>query len=360
MRLSIIVPTYNEKENILPLAERVHRSLFDISYELIVVDDSSPDGTAEEVERLSSLYPLKLIRRQERGLASAVVRGFEVAQGEALGVIDADLQHPPELIPRLLREIEKGADVAIASRYVKGGGVENWAASRKIISKGATLIARLFLPSLRKVKDPLSGFFLFRNKIVEGVSLKPRGYKILLEVLARSKVQGVAEVPYIFTKRERGKSKISLKEEMDYLRQVFTLALNEDLWRRAIKFGLVGISGIGVNYGVLIPLVEIVGLSEYISYIPSIEASIITNFILNDLWTFSDRREGSWFRRGAKFNLTMAAGAGINYGIYSLLLYFTHINYLIAAALGIMAGFVWNFTLSLIWTWRKRPTQRGA
>jgi dolichol-phosphate mannosyltransferase len=354
MQLSLIVPTYNEKENILPLVERVHHSVAGIDYELIIVDDGSPDGTAEEVKRLSSTYPLRLIERKERGLASAVVRGFAEAQGEALGVIDADLQHPPELIPELLAEIDKGAEIAIASRYVEGGGVENWAASRKIISKGATLIAHLSLPSLRRVKDPLSGFFLVRKKIVEGIILKPRGYKILLEVLARSKAKKVVEVPYTFTKREQGESKISLREEIDYLRQVATLAASEDLWRKAIKFALVGISGVGVNYGVLIPLVEYVGLSQYISYIPSIEASIITNFIFNDYWTFSDRREGSWLRRLGKFNLTMAAGAVINYGVYSLLLSVIDINYLIAAALGIIAGFVWNFALSFIWTWRKK------
>jgi dolichol-phosphate mannosyltransferase len=360
MQLSLIVPTYNEKENILPLVERVHHSLSSIDYELIIVDDGSPDGTAQEVKRLSPTYPLRLIERKERGLASAVVRGFEEAQGEALGVIDADLQHPPEMIPQLLAEIDKGADVAIASRYVAGGGVEDWAASRKIISKGATLIAHLSLPSLRKVKDPLSGFFLFRKKIVEGINLEPRGYKILLEVLARSKVQGVAEVPYTFTKRERGKSKISLKEEIDYLRQVVALALSEDLWRKAIKFGLVGISGIGVNEGLLFLLTDTVGLSEYISPIPSIEASIITNFMLNDYWTFSDRREGSWLRRLAKFNLTMAAGAGITYGVYSLIISLTSIPYLIAMLLGIVVGFVWNFTLSFIWTWRKRPIRKDV
>ena len=205
--LSLVVPTYNERENLPALAERVHRSLTGYDYELVVVDDDSPDGTAELAENLSSQYPIRVIcRKGERGLASAVVAGFNRAKGEVLGVMDADLQHPPERIVELLQEIDKGSDVAIASRYVPGGSIPQWSAKRRIISRAATAVARLFLPSVRRVKDPLSGFFLLKRKVIEGVELKPTGYKILLEVLARGKVDGVKEVPYAFGERAGGKA----------------------------------------------------------------------------------------------------------------------------------------------------------
>ncbi|HUV52457.1 MAG TPA: polyprenol monophosphomannose synthase, partial [Dehalococcoidia bacterium] len=182
--LSLIVPTYNESENIKTLVERVHKSLSDYNYELIVVDDNSPDGTAELAKSLSSKYPVRVIvRTNERGLASAVVAGFKQAKGDILGVIDADLQHPPEFVPNLIKGVKEGADVAIASRYIKGGAIEGWTLKRKIISLGAKLPANVLLTAARKIKDPLSGFFLFRKQVIEGTELSPTGYKILLEVL---------------------------------------------------------------------------------------------------------------------------------------------------------------------------------
>jgi len=142
VELSLIAPTYNERENLTPLVERVHKALSQYRYELVIVDDNSPDGTSELARKLSAEYPLKIIvRTDERGLASAVVRGFEESGGRVLGVIDADLQHPPEVIPELLEAIRADADVAIASRYIPGGGVEGWSARRKIISCGATKLS---------------------------------------------------------------------------------------------------------------------------------------------------------------------------------------------------------------------------
>jgi len=174
--LSLIVPTYNERESLPILAERVHQALDGCQYELIVVDDDSPDGTAELAENLSHKYPIRVIcRKGERGLATAVVGGFSHASGQVLGVIDADLQHPPEMLPKLLREIDNGADVAVGSRYIPGGGMEGWSFTRRFMSKIATMTARTFVPSIRKVKDPMSGFFLFKREVIDGVDLKPVG-----------------------------------------------------------------------------------------------------------------------------------------------------------------------------------------
>jgi dolichol-phosphate mannosyltransferase len=355
-QLSLIVPTYNERENLPTLADRVHRALKGYHYELIIVDDNSPDGTAELAENLSHKYPVRLIcRKGERGLASAVVAGFNYAKGEILGVIDADLQHPPERVPELLQQIEGGADVAVASRYIPGGSVGEWGILRRIISKGATILARM-LPSIRKVKDPLSGFFLMRREVIEDIELKPVGYKILLEVLARGRINGVKEVPYTFGERTWGESKLDLREQINYLQHLFVLASEEREIRRFFQFCLVGASGVGVNEGILWLLTEPFGLPHHISPIFSIEASIISNFILNDIWTFRDRREGSikaTLGRALKFNLVAVIGAAITYGVYLGLKDLAEIHYLLSMPLAVVVGFIWNFTMSIIWAWRR-------
>ena len=223
--LSVIVPTYNEAENVRELIERIEASLKGLDFEVIVVDDSSPDGTAEIAEQLGKAYGnVRVIKRPRKmGLASAVLEGMKVAKHEFVAVMDADLQHPPELLPKLLEKAGKGHDVVIASRYVEGGGVERWSFWRRLISRGATLLAHALLPKTRNVKDPLSGFFLFKKSVVEGVELNPIGYKLLLEVLVRERYESVAEVPYVFKARRRGRSKLGLKEVLDYVVFLFKL-----------------------------------------------------------------------------------------------------------------------------------------
>jgi len=220
--LSIIIPTYNERDNIPKLLARIHSALHTIDYEVIIVDDDSPDRTWEVAEKLSSIYPVRVLRRiNKRGLGSAVVDGFKIARGKVLGVMDADLQHPPEKILELLSAIENGADIAIASRYVEGGEIENWGLRRKIISKGATTLVHILIPTFKQIKDPLSGFFLVRRGVVEGIELNPHGFKILLEILAKGKYSSVIEVPYKFKERELGESKLNFKEYAKYLRQLW-------------------------------------------------------------------------------------------------------------------------------------------
>jgi dolichol-phosphate mannosyltransferase len=357
--LSLIVPTYNERENIVPLVERIHKSLFNYNYELIVVDDNSPDGTSELAKSLSSQYPVSvLVRTTERGLASAVVAGFNQAKGDVLGVIDADLQHPPEFIPDLLNAIRGGADVAIASRYVPGGGIEGWTLKRKIISKGAKLPANLLLSSARKIKDPLSGFFLFKKKVIDGAVLSPTGYKILLEVLARGNASHVVEVPYTFKERERGKSNLTAKEQINYLKHLYRLAWDEGGIKRFLKFCVVGASGAGVNLGFLALFVEVAGLNKIVAQIPSYEISILTNFAFNEFWTFSDRRTpglGPFLMRALKFNLVSLVGWGINLAVYALALKVAGINYIVSQVIAIAVAMMWNFFSNVAWTWKTKP-----
>ncbi len=224
-RLSVIVPTYNEAENIAELIERVATSLKDVDLEVLIVDDGSPDGTADVAEGLRKIYGnVRVLRRPGKmGLASAVLDGVWLAESDVVAVLDADLQHPPELLPRMLEKIEEGNDLVVASRFVEGGGVEGWGFGRSLVSKGATILAHFLLPETRRVRDPMSGYFIFRKSVMEGVELDPTGFKILVEVLARSRCTSVAEVPYVFKPRLRGESKLSFREITRYLQLLLKL-----------------------------------------------------------------------------------------------------------------------------------------
>jgi len=348
--LSIIVPTYNEAQNIPLLVYELDRALNGkYSYEIIIVDDDSPDGTADVARKLSSRYPVRVVvRRGVRGLGTAVVEGFRHAKGRIILVMDADLQHPPELVPKLVNAVLDGADIAIASRYVEGGRIDGWGLIRKIISKGAIFLIHVLLPETRNIKDPVSGFFALKREIIENVELQPRGFKILLEILARcrSKYKRIIEVPFTFKPRLKGKSKLRVKTIIDFL--LHLLELSE---YRILKFMLVGASGILVNLGVFYLLTYLAKLPIPISGIAALEASIINNFILNDIWTFRSRRSGSILRRLGKFHISRLAGLAVNY-IVLIVLSFIGINPLIADLAGIVLGYVVNYILSEVYVWR--------
>jgi len=223
--ISVVLPTYNERKNVEEAVERVYGALKG-EKEVIVVDDDSPDRTWELVEDLSEDYAgLSVIRRRsDRGLAKSVVRGFEEAEGEKIIVMDADLQHPPEKIPDIVEALDR-SDVAVGSRKVEGGEVENWPWHRKLVSLGAEGIARILLTETGDVKDILSGFFGVRREVVDGVDFNPLGYKILLEVLVKCDYSSVKEVPYTFKDRETGSSSLTFKQYFTYLHHVLRLYL---------------------------------------------------------------------------------------------------------------------------------------
>jgi dolichol-phosphate mannosyltransferase len=164
-----------------------------------------------------------VVRKDKKGLASAVTDGFGMVATDTIVVMDADLQHPPEVIPSLIKAIRDGADIAIASRYVPGGGTAGWSRTRKIISSGAITLAHVLLPGSRRVKDPMSGFFAFKRSVISGVRLDPVGYKILLELLVVGKASRVAEVPFMFQLREKGESKLNASQEIKYLKHLLSL-----------------------------------------------------------------------------------------------------------------------------------------
>jgi dolichol-phosphate mannosyltransferase len=354
--LSIVIPTYNEGNNITPLVKRIGRALAGYDYEILFVDDNSQDGSAGIVEKLSSEYPVKIaVRKNERGLASAVVHGILNTDGERVLVMDADLQHPPEVIPSLVKAAEDGAEVVVGSRYVEGGGCQDWSLFRKLVSRVSTIMAHIFLPPTRPVKDPMSGFFLLDRKVVANAKLQPRGYKILLEILMEGEFNRVTEVPFTFVTRDEGESKLNTKQQIEYIRHLYSLMKRTgELWR-FIKFCLVGLSGVGVNMGLLWLLTEYAGLVYLLSAAIAVETSIITNFLLNNFFTFRGRNEPGtrpFFQRLLKFNLISLAGLGINIGLLSLFTEVFGIYYLVSNIIAIVIVTLWNYLLNTWWTWR--------
>ena len=218
--LALVVPTYNERDRLPELV----RAIFDVYQaagvdgEIVIVDDNSPDGTGNLADELALRFPIRVIHRGGKlGLGTAVIDGFNASEAEYVGVIDADLSHPPDLVPRMLRAIQDAhADIVIGSRYIPGGGTRNWELSRVLMSRFACLLARGLTP----VKDVTSGFFLIRRELARGVTISAGGFKICLELLIRSAPARVIEVPYVFTGRTAGKSKMNLAEAMGYLKQL--------------------------------------------------------------------------------------------------------------------------------------------
>ncbi len=253
LRFSLIIPTFKEAKNIPQIVEQLSRLLDSQlagEYELIIVDDNSPDDTWKVAQELTADYPqLRVMRRiEERGLSTAVIRGWQVARGEVLGVIDADLQHPPKLLWQLWSEIQRGADLAVASRHVEGGGVSDWSFIRRLLSRGAQTIGLILLPGvIGRVSDPMSGYFMVRRQCLIGRPLNPLGYKILIEVLGRGKVSWIGEVGYVFQERQAGESKVTWKQYVEYLQHLLRLRLSLGDICRFFRFGVEGFRGVVVE-----------------------------------------------------------------------------------------------------------------
>ncbi len=362
--LSVVIPTYNEALNLEELVRRLVEALepaLGLDYELIVVDDDSPDRTWELAQRLAIDHPrLRVMRRTgERGLASAVIRGWQAARGTFLCVIDADLQHPPDLVVELYRLMERGADMAVASRHVEGGGVSDWSILRRIVSRAAQLIGLVVLPGVvGRVSDPMSGYFMIRRSAIEGVPLSPLGYKILIEVLARGRFPWIGEVPYVFHERVQGGSKATIGVYLDYLRHLIRLRTSGLPVNRFLRFAVVGLSGVIVDMGLLFLLSDpsMLGWGLTRSKLIAAEAAIINNFLWNDAWTFGDvsaqqRGLPRRLRRFGKFQLICLAGVVLNTLLLNLQFNLLHMNRYVANAVAIAAVTGWNFWLNLKLSW---------
>jgi dolichol-phosphate mannosyltransferase len=365
--LTVIIPTYKEEANIRNIITEVD-AVFkrnNLNGEILVVDDNSPDGTiliANEIKKTKANLDI-IIRLADHGLSQSVAEGFVHASSDILVVIDADLSHPPALISTMYHEIMGGYDVVIGSRYMEGGGIRKWPIKRRIISLGATFLGRLLFPD---VSDPVSGFFAVRKSVVAKAPLKPRGYKILLEVLGKGTWEKDKEIPFEFVDREIGSSKLKFNTIIEYGQQVADIALYSFFhhrsaawqeWKRVFKFGIVGISGIFINQGLLILLKEVAGFPIPVASVFAIELAILNNFHWNDLWTFKSeggrQKLSSRWHRLISFQLISTGGALINFAVLIFLAFFLAFDYRIANIIGILLGFIWNFMVNRRFTWTR-------
>ncbi len=367
---SLVIPTFNESKNVEKIVSQLSQLLdgsIPGAYELILVDDNSPDDTWKVAQELMPDYPqLRVMRRvEERGLSTAVIRGWQAARGEVLGVIDADLQHPPELLLQLLGEIRRGGDLAVASRHVEGGGVSDWSFIRRFLSRGAQTLGLVILPEvIGRVSDPMSGYFMLRRKCIAGRTMSPVGYKILIEVLARGRVPWIGEVGYVFQERQAGESKVTWKQYVDYLRHLIRLRFSIGPIARFFRFGLVGFSGVFVDMAVFYLLHDptMLGLGLTRSAAISGEVAIINNFLWNDFWTFGDisslqpgKRQR--LKRLLKFNIVCLTGLVLNVTIVNILFNIFHVNEYVAKLIAIAIVTIWNFWLNLKLSWRVTDTK---
>ncbi|MBD2296191.1 glycosyltransferase [Anabaena sphaerica FACHB-251] len=374
--LSLVIPTYKERDNIENIV-KILTGLLDEAipgnYELIVVDDDSPDLTWQVAQSLIPDYPqLRVMRRQEeRGLSSAVIRGWQAATGSILGVIDGDLQHPPEVLLQLLNKIKHGADLALASRHVDGGGVSSWSVIRRFLSRGAQVLGLIILPGvLGRVTDPMSGYFMVRRSAIAGATMNPVGYKILLEVIGRGKVGEIAEAGYVFRERTEGESKVTWKQYVEYIQHLIRLRVSTGRLGKIsrkidfplgkfIRFGLVGFSGVFVDMAVLYLLSDpsTLGWNLTRSKIIAGEVAIFNNFLWNDAWTFADvsMQQKGWkqrIKRFFKFNVVCLAGLVINVLVLNIVYNFLVRNQYIANLIAIAVATIWNFWVNLKLSWR--------
>lgn len=245
--LSIVVPTYNESLSLEDLCQAISgvMSQTSLTYEIVIVDDNSPDGTADRARSLAGQYPIEVLQRPGKlGLSSAVLDGWKISKGEVLAVTDADLSHDPTVFPSMVASIQQGnAEVAVGSRYVAGGGFGNWPLYRQIISRTAVIMGSLICP----VRDVTSGFVALKRSVIEGVRLNPIGFKIGLELLVRGRYTTFCEIPYTFQDREKGKSKLGWKEIRNYLVQLGQLvahALRNPQRRQRVSPVIVPVEGV--------------------------------------------------------------------------------------------------------------------
>jgi len=373
--LSIVLPTYNESQNIARMLDSIAEVIpADSNAEIIVVDDNSPDGTGDIASQHAKIMNNKkllvqVIRRPDKqGLSSAILAGMKFAAGEIVIVMDGDFSHPPQTIPYMLEELQNSKyDIVVASRYVNGGSVIGWPFKRRLMSKGATKIAQVGLGI--GVKDPMSGFFAFKRSIISGVKFDALGFKMLLEILVKAKGARIKEVPYTFTNRTVGTSKLDSTVMFDYFRAVLRLyrygrrvahgekRASVRFLSKAGRFYTVGATGLIVNY--LSSLLFNSALPElwYLySTIIGIGLSMTSNFFLNKIWTFEDR-DFNAKKTAIQYGMFLgfsSLGALIQLGMVYALVENYRLDYPPALILAVATASIGNFLLNKKWTFREK------
>ncbi|AXA96931.1 glycosyltransferase family 2 protein [Microbacterium sp. PM5] len=361
MDLSVIVPTFNEGGNVAELVRRIGAALHDVDFEVVFVDDSTDDTPATiQAVAAATEFPVRLIHRDEPegGLSGAVLEGFRNAQARWCLVMDGDLQHPPEDIPRMLDRAALGdVDIVVASRYVAGGTAGGLAgATRTAVSRTSTLLTKAMFPrKLHGCTDPMTGFFLVDRDTVDLDDLRPRGFKILLEILARRQMR-IGEIPFAFATRFAGESKATFSQGMRFLTQLAMLRFG-----RMSAFALVGGVGAIANLIIMWGLVHL-GMNYVSAAIIASEVTIIGNFLLLEYLVFADMRSESgamWMRflKSFAFNNVEAV---VRIPIIPLLVQGAHIPSVLAAAITLAAAFVVRFVYHALWVYapKRKATAR--
>jgi len=356
-QISVVVPTLSEAENIRELHARIVRSLAGEDWELIVVDDDSPDGTADVVRSLAQEDArVRLIHRiGRRGLTSAVIEGALSSTAPIIAVMDADLQHDAAILPDLIREVRsKGLDLAIGSRYIDGGSTGVWRRRRLLMSRLGTVLARGLVPA--GLRDPMSGYFVVRGELLRESSrkLSGLGYKVLLDLFASAgRPLRYAEVPYVFGRRSHGESKLDSLVVWEYLMLLADKRFGRVLPPRLILFAVVGGSGVVVHYALLTILYLGNGVRFAIAQAAAATAAMTSNFFLNNFFTYRDRRlHGLGLLRGlASFYAVCSLGALANIGVAAYA-FARRTEWALSAGAGILVGTLWNYLATSRVTWR--------
>lgn len=359
VELSIIVPTFNERDNVAELLSRLDNALIEISWEAVFVDDDSPDGTAELVRQIGQQRgDVRCVQRiGRRGLSRAVVEGMLASSAPIMAVIDADMQHDERVLPTMLRILHnEQADVVIGTRYQGGGSTGEWNATRVRMSRFATRLARLVTKA--PLSDPMSGFFMIRRTAFEQAvrRLSGEGYKILLDLFASAPTElRFAEVPYTFRPRHAGESKLDSAVLWEYLLLLVDKTFGRFIPARFLLFSLVGFSGLIVHFSVLWILFKALNVTFGVAQTVATFVAMTTNFLFNNTFTYRDRRKHGWAFLTSLLSFYVICSIGVvgNVGVAN---FFFEKNYswLLSGLVGALVGTVWNYAASSVFTWRKK------
>jgi dolichol-phosphate mannosyltransferase len=358
--ITIIVPTFKEVENLPHLIDRVGRvrDELGLAIDMLIMDDDSRDGSAELVASRPEPWVKIVVRTADRGLSAAVLDGLRRATGEVVVCMDADLSHPPQALPMMLAKLEAGADFVLGSRYVEGGSTsDDWGFFRWFNSRVATLLAR----PLTTVSDPMAGFFALRRSTFQnGREFNPVGYKIGLELMVKCGCERVVEIPIHFEDRQFGESKLTLKQQLLYLRHLRRLYIFKyGLWSQLMQFLVVGVLGTLVNLAALTLLMR-TGLTVHTAVALAIFVAMCFNFVLNRRFSFSIARRGGWIRQFLSFVAASSVGAIVNYltTVFVLARAITA-RPQTASLIGIAVGTLFNFVASRYLVFRASHVRRG-
>ncbi|MBN8820368.1 MAG: glycosyltransferase family 2 protein [Sphingomonas sp.] len=358
-QLSIVVPTFNESQNVGLLVDLVDKALPGIAWELVFVDDNSPDGTSDTARALALTNPrVRVLQRVgRRGLSSACVEGILATSAPYVAIMDADLQHDETILKAMFERISEGdVDLVVGSRYVEGGGMGEWSESRIKMSQFATKLALRLTQT--PISDPMSGFMMMRrDAFMRSLPhLSTVGFKILLDIAASAPTPlRVAEVPYTFRTRQFGESKLDSLVLWEYVQLLLDKMVGHLVPVRFLSFAMVGGLGVFVHFAVLTALFKGFDQTFSAAQTAATLVAITSNFLLNNMFTYRDQRLKGWalLRGWISFNLVCAFGAAANVGVADWL--FSHKSYWALSALaGITVSVVWNYVMSAFFTWKKK------